>query len=123
MRFLSIAAVALMAPLCACVQQGQGPTTAFTSIQRPAPDDAVPHGIAYACDGAKEVLVVYAKNRATITLDNKTWRTEYQGESDGFRYSDPTVAWSGHDNLAALRENTGTARPLATNCRPARRTT
>jgi membrane-bound inhibitor of C-type lysozyme len=121
MRHLSIVAVALLAPLCACVPQG--PTTSWTPIPRPAPDDAVPHGIAYSCEDHKEVLVVYAKNRATVTLDNKTWRTEYQGDGDGFRYSDTTVAWTGRDDLATLRENFGTSRPLAWNCRPTRRTT
>ena len=47
-------------------------------IPRPAPDDPTPPGIAYLCDGRKEVAVVYAKNRASVTLDGKTWRIEYQ---------------------------------------------
>lgn len=122
MRRLSIAAVALTAPLCACVQQGPAKTS-FATIPRPAPDDNVPHGIAYTCENHKEVLVVYAKNRATVTFGDKTWRTEYQGESNGFRYADQSVQWTGRDDLAALRENFGTARPLAYNCRPTRRTT
>jgi hypothetical protein len=122
MRRLSIVAVALMVPLCACVQQ-RATKSSFATIQRPAPDDAVPHGIAYTCENHKEVLVVYAKNRATITFGDKTWRTEYQGESNGFRYADSSIQWTGRDDLAALRENFGTARPLAYNCRPTRRTT
>jgi len=123
MRALSIVAVALVAPLCACVQSETTATTRFAPIPRPAPDDMVPHGIAYTCENQKEVLVVYARNRATVTLGNKTWRTEYQGGNDGFRYSDPAVVWTGRDDLASLRENFGTSRPLAYNCRPARRTT
>ena len=49
-----------------------------TFIPRPAPDDPTPAGIAYLCDGRKEVSVVYAKNRASVTLDGRTWRMEYQ---------------------------------------------
>ncbi|WP_428672513.1 MliC family protein [Reyranella sp.] len=119
MRRLSIAALVLLTPLGAC---NQGPTTAWTPIARPAPDDATPAGIAYVCEGRKEVAVVYAKNRASVTLDNRTWRTEYQPTGDGFRYADATVEWSGRDDLAVLRQN-GSAKPLAFNCRPARRTT
>jgi membrane-bound inhibitor of C-type lysozyme len=122
MRHLSIVAVALLAPLSACVQQGPA-TTAAAPILRPAPDDPVPHGIAYICENHKEVSVVYAKNRATVTFENKTWRTEYQGGGDGFRYADTAIQWTGRDDLAALRENYGTSRPLAWNCRPTRRTT
>jgi membrane-bound inhibitor of C-type lysozyme len=121
MRRLSIA-FALTVPLAACVPQGPQ-TTAAAAIPRPAPDEATPTGIAYACENRKEVTVVYAKNRASVTLDNKTWRMEYQGEGDGFRYSDSQAQWVGRDDLAALRDNTNTARPLAYNCRPARRTT
>ena len=69
------------------------------------------------------MTVVYAKNRASVTLDNKTWRMEYQGEGDGFRYSDAQAQWVGRDDLAPLRDNSSTARPLAYNCRPTRRTT
>ncbi|MBS0519981.1 MAG: MliC family protein [Proteobacteria bacterium] len=122
MRHLPIAAIALLAPLGACTQNGPA-TTAPALIARPAPDDLVPRGIAYACENQKEVTVVYAKNRATVTFGNKTWRTEYQATADGFRYSDASVQWTGHDDLAALRENFGANRPLAFNCRPIRRTT
>jgi membrane-bound inhibitor of C-type lysozyme len=121
MRRLSIAVVALAGPLCACVPQE--PTTAWTPIPRPAPDEATPAGIAYVCENHKEVTVVYAKNRASVTLDNKTWRMEYQETGDGFRYSDSTAQWVGRDDLAALRESANTARPIAYNCRPTRRTT
>ena len=72
MKRLSIAAMTLLA---GCVQQQQ-PVTNL--IPRPAPDDPTPSGIAYLCDGRKEVSVVYAKNRASVTLDGKTWRMEYQ---------------------------------------------
>lgn len=122
MRRLSIAVMALALPLCACVQ-GQGVTAAWTPIPRPSPDEATPTGIAYVCENHKEVTVVYAKNRASVTLDNKTWRMEYQDGGDGFRYSDAQAQWTGRDDLAALRESASTARPIAYNCRPTRRTT
>jgi Membrane-bound lysozyme-inhibitor of c-type lysozyme len=119
MRRLSIAVALVTGPLAACVQHA--PATMVTSIPRPAPDDPTPAGIAYLCEGAKEVAVVYAKNRASVTFADKTWRTEYQPTGDGFRYSDTRVEWTGRDDLAALREM-GTAKPLAYNCRPTRRT-
>jgi len=119
MRRLSIAVIALAAPLGACTQQA---TLSWTPIPRPAPDDPTPQGIAYVCEGRKEVAVVYAKNRASVTFGDKTWRTEYQPGGDGFRYADSAVEWSGRDDLAGLRE-VGTARPIAFNCRPTRRTT
>jgi membrane-bound inhibitor of C-type lysozyme len=122
MRRLSIAVMALAVPLSACVPQG-ATNAAWTPIPRPAPDEATPAGIAYACENNKEVTVVYAKNRASVTLDKKTWRMEYQGEGDGFRYSDSQAQWVGRDDLAALRESSSTARPIAYNCRPTRRTT
>ena len=122
MRPLSIA-IALAVPLAACVPQGQGMTGAWTPIARPSPEEATPAGIAYVCENHKEVTVVYAKNRASVTLDNKTWRMEYQAADDGFRYSDASAQWVGRDDLAALRESSATARPLAYNCRPTRRTT
>lgn len=122
MRPLSTAAILLVAPLGACTQKGTT-VAAPAPIARPAPDDLVPRGIAYTCENRKEVLVVYAKNRATITLENRTWRTEYQPTGDGFRYADSAVQWVGRDDLASLRENDGTGRPLAWNCRPTRRTT
>ena len=124
MRPLSIAVIALVAvPLAACVQQGRSTTATWTPIPRPAPDEATPAGIAYACEGQKEVTVVYAKNRASVTLDKKTWRMEYQPQDGGFRYTADAVQWSGRDDLATLREASGTQRPLAYNCRPTRRTT
>ena len=119
MHRLSIAAIGLAA-LGACTHGGQ--TVGWTPIARPSPDDLAPMGIAYVCEGRKEVAVVYAKNRASVTFGDKTWRTEYQPTGDGFRYIDASVEWSGRDDLAALRE-AGTARPLAFNCRPTRRTT
>ena len=123
MRRLSIAVMALAGPLCACVPQNQGASTAFTPIPRPAPDEATPAGIAYLCEGHKEVTVVYAKNRASVTLDKKTWRMEYQDNGEGYRYSDAQAQWVGRDDLATLRESANTARPIAYNCRPTRRTT
>jgi len=123
-RRLSIAAIGLTAlgacTLGACTHGGQ--TASWTPIARPSPDDLVPMGIAYICEGRKEVAVVYAKNRASVTFDGKTWRMEYQPIDGGFRYVDTTNEWTGRDDLAALREN-GTHRPLAFNCRPTRRTT
>ena len=116
---LSIAIV-LAALLGACAPQG--PAVRSAAIPRPAPDDPTPLGIAYVCEGRKEVAVVYAKNRASVTFADKTWRTEYQPTGEGFRYADSTVEWAGRDDLAVLRE-TASARPLAFNCRPNRRTT
>ncbi|HZP98493.1 MAG TPA: MliC family protein [Reyranella sp.] len=122
---LSIALMAIALPpmlaLSACVPQDRL-ATSWTPIARPAPDDMTPAGIAYLCDGRKEVSVVYAKNRASVTFDNKTWRMEYQAAADGFRYSDTTAEWTGRDDLAALREMAGANKPLAFNCRPTRRT-
>ena len=124
MRRLSIAAIgplALVVALGASTHHGK--TAAWTPIPRPAPDDATPQGIAYICEGRKEVAVVYAKNRASVTFGNKTWRTEYRPTGgDDFRYADTSVEWLGRDDLASLRE-VGTARPLAFNCRPTHRTT
>ncbi len=119
MRRLSIAALALAASLGAC---GKGAGVSWIPIARPAPDDATPAGIAYVCEGRKEVSVVYAKNRASVTFESKTWRAEYQATGDGFRYADATVEWSGRDDLAVLRQN-GNSKPLAFNCRPNRRIT
>ena len=123
MRRLSIAVISLAGPLSACVPQGQGLNQTWTPIPRPSPDEATPAGIAYVCEGHKEVTVVYAKNRASVTLDKKTWRMEYQENGDGFRYSDAQAQWVGRDDLATLRESANTARPIAYNCRPTRRTT
>jgi hypothetical protein len=120
MRRLSIAAALFAAPLGACVTQA--PVESFTSIPRPAPDDPTPLGIAYLCEGRQEVAVVYAKNRASVTFHDKTWRAEYQPTGEGFRYVDTRIEWTGRDDLASLRE-AGTTKPLAYNCRPTRRTT
>jgi hypothetical protein len=118
MRCLSIAALTIV--LGACTQGG--PSTSWTPIPRPAPDDPAPLGIAYLCDGRKEVAVVYAKNRASVTYGDKTWRAEYQPSGAGFRYVDASVEWSGRDDLAVLRQ-AGSQRPIAFNCRPTRRLT
>ena len=122
MRRLSIAAIAPLAlgvALGACQHREMAN---WTPIPRPSPDDATPQGIAYLCEGRKEVAVVYAKNRASVTFGEKTWRAEYQPTGDGFRYADATVEWTGRDELAVLRER-GNQRPLAFNCRPNRRIT
>ena len=116
MRRLSIAAISLIA-LGAC-QNREGAN--WTPIPRPSTDDATPQGIAYVCEGRKEVAVVYARNRASVTFGEKTWRAEYQPTGDGFRYADATVEWTGRDELAVLRER-GNQRPIAFNCRPIRR--
>jgi hypothetical protein len=116
MKRLSIAAILLLA---GCTPEQQ-PMTSL--IPRPPPDDPTPAGIAYLCDGRKEVTVVYAKNRASVTFGDKTWRMEYQASDAGFRYIDTANEWTGRDDLATLRE-AGTARPIAFNCRPMRRTT
>jgi hypothetical protein len=117
MKRLSIVVLALLA---ACAPQPQQPATNL--IARPAPEDPRPAGIAYLCDGRKEVSVVYAKNRASVTFDGRTWRMEYQPTGAGFRYVDAGNEWIGRDDLAALRD-AGSHRPLAFNCRPVRRTT
>ena len=92
-----------------------------STIPRPSPADATPTGIAYLCDGRKEVSVVYAKNRASVTLGDRTWRLEYQGNAPGFRYASTSTEWAGRDDRATLRETAGN--PLAFKCRPTRRTT
>jgi hypothetical protein len=79
--------------LGACTQGG--PATIWASIPRPAPDDPAPQGIAYLCEGRREVAVVYAKNRASVTFGEKTWRTEYQPTGDGFRYADASRRMDG----------------------------
>jgi hypothetical protein len=66
--------------------------------------------------------VVYARNRASLTLDGKTWRLEYQvAEGGGFRYFDALHEWVGTDALAVLRD-IGQRTPLAFNCRATART-
>ncbi len=117
MKRLSIVAMLLLTAACT---KEQPVTTAM--IPRPAPDDPTPAGIAYLCDGRKEVSVVYAKNRASVTLEGRTWRLEYQPGDGGFRYADTANEWIGRDELASLRE-LGSQRPIAFNCRPLRRTT
>jgi membrane-bound inhibitor of C-type lysozyme len=120
MKRLSIAAFALLtASVAACVQEQQ-PVTNL--IPRPSPEDPTPAGISYLCDGRKEVTVVYAKNRASVTFGDKTWRMEYQPTGDGFRYTDTVNEWTGRDDLATLREFAPGAKPLAFNCRPLKRT-
>lgn len=105
--------------LGACMPES--PLTAATTIPRPPPDDPAPAGISYICEGRKQVSVVYARNRASVTHDGKTWRMEYQATQDGFRYFDAEREWSGRDDLVALRQN-GQRVPLAFNCRPVART-
>ena len=39
--------------------------------------------------------MVYAKNRASVTLDGRTWRMEYQPTDGGFRYVDTANEWVG----------------------------
>jgi len=116
MKRLSIVAFALLAD-CAAQQQ---PVTQI--IPRPAPENPTPTGIAYLCDGRKEVSVIYAKNRASVTFGDKTWRMEYTPTGEGFRYADTANEWAGRDDLATLRE-VGTHRAIAFNCRPTRRIT
>jgi hypothetical protein len=118
MKPLSIAVLALLLAGCA-----QPPPRITNAIPRPPPENPTPTGIAYLCDGTKEVTVVYAKNRASVTFGGKTWRMEYSPSSNGFRYADTTNEWvGGGDELATLRE-LGTNRPLAFNCHSTRRTT
>ncbi|MFO1079037.1 MAG: MliC family protein [Reyranellaceae bacterium] len=115
MKRLSIAALFLLP--AACTPQ-QPPVT--NAVPRPAPENPSPTGIAYLCEGAKEVTVVYAKNRASVTFGDKTWRMEYTPTGSGFRYADSANEWTG-DDLASLRPLGGN-RPIASNCRSIRRT-
>ena len=62
-----------------------------------------------------------------VEFDNKFSPTETllqlkSAIDQGFRYVDTTNEWAGRDDLATLREIGGSARPLAFNCRPNRRT-
>ncbi len=116
MKRLSIVALVLMS---GCTPKEQPLTT---TIPRPAPEEATPSGIAYLCEGRREVSVVYAKNRASVTLGDRTWRMEYQGGTPGFRYADSSTEWSGPANAGTLKALSGGS-PLATNCQPMRRTT
>ncbi len=117
MKRLSIVAILLLA---ACTKE-QAPVISSV-IPRPPPDNPTPTGIAYLCEGRKEVTVVYARNRASVTFGDKTWRMEYQPSAAGFRYVDAGNEWTGQDDLASLRDN-ASARPVAFNCRPTRRLT
>ena len=117
MKRLSI--VALMILVSGCGPKEQVVTN---NIPRPAPDEATPSGIAYLCEGRREVSVVYAKNRASVTLGDRTWRMEYQGGGQGFRYADASTEWSGAGNAGTLKGLSG-GTPLASNCQPMRRTT
>ena len=114
MKRLSIAAMIL---LTACSSE-LPPSVSVAS--RPAPDDPSPSGINYICEGRKQVTVIYARNRASVTHGSKTWRMEYQAAPTGFRYFEPSHEWLGRDELASLRE-TNTLTPIAFNCRPAGR--
>ena len=123
LSIVAIAASASMLALAGCVPQG-AQTAGWTPIPRPASVDPTPSGIAYICDGRKQVSVVDARNRASVTLDSRTWRVEFQPQDQGFRYIDTAVEWSGRDDLAALRETgAGAKPPLAYNCRPVKRLT
>ena len=117
MKRLSI--VALMILMSGCGPKEQVVTN---NIPRPAPDEATPSGIAYLCEGRREVSVVYAKNRASVTLGDRTWRMEYQGGGQGFRYADASTELSGAGNAGTLKVLSG-GTPLASNCQPMRRTT
>ena len=114
---LSIVPIALAVLLAGC--RNEPPTTQAAAIARPSPDDPTPLGIAYICDGRKQVSVVYAKSRASVTLDGKTWRLEYQPTDTGLRYSDTALEWQGRDDLVTLRQLRDN-HPLAFNCRPTR---
>lgn len=116
MRRLSIATMMFLA---ACTPEA--PQTVAAMVARPAPDDPTPSGINYICEGRKQVTVVYARNRASVTLASKTWRMEYQAAEGGFCYFDASHEWLGRDDLVSLRE-TNTRAPLAFNCRPTSRT-
>ncbi len=111
--------IGLLAFLAGCTTQQQ---QVVSTIPRPAPDEAAPSGLAYLCDGRKEVSVVYAKNRASVTMGDRTWRLEYQPAGPGFRYAAAGTEWTGgQDEVATLRA-AGTSTPLAFNCRAVRRT-
>jgi hypothetical protein len=116
MKRLSIVALALLG---GCTPKEQ---PVVTTIPRPSPEEATPTGIAYLCEGRKEVAVVYAKNRASVTMGDRTWRMEYQGTGQGFRYADSSTEWSGPANTGTLKALSG-GTPLASNCQPLRRTT
>jgi len=112
-----IVPVALATLLAGC-NKAPPATHQAAAIYRPSPTDPTPMGIAYLCDGRKEVNVVYAKARASVTFEGKTWRLEYQASDGGLRYSDTSVEWQGRDDLVTLRQLRDN-RALAFNCRPA----
>ena len=116
MRRLSIAAIGLLRSAPALAAAGRD--RAGRRSRGPSPDDPTPPGIAYICEGRKEVAVVYAKNRASVTFGDKTWRTEYQPTGDGFRYVDTSDRMVGPRRSRRRCARAGTARPLAFNCRP-----
>ena len=113
--------IAIMILLAACTPAPPQTVPAAGVGVRPAPDDPTPTGIGYLCEGRKQVSVVYARNRASVTVDGKTLRLEFQPAVEGFRYFDTTHEWLGNDGLVALRE-VGTRRAVALNCRPVSRT-
>ncbi len=115
---LSIVPVALALLLVGCKNAPPATQAAATNLYRPSPTDPTPMGISYLCDGRKEVKVVYAKGRASVTYEGKTWRLEYQAGDGSLRYSNSSVEWQGRDDLVALRQ-LGDNRALAFNCRPA----
>ena len=113
----SIVPVALALLLAGC---NKGPAAIqAAAVYRPSPTDPTPMGIAYLCDGNKEVKVVYAKARASVTFEGKTWRLNYQAGDGGLSYGDSTVVWQGRDDLVTLRQSRDN-RALAFNCRPQR---
>ncbi len=116
MKRLSIVAMTFLA---ACTPEPPQTAAAFGAPR--APDDPTPSGINYICEGRKQVMVVYARNRASVTHSGKTWRMEYQAADGGFRYFDPSHEWAGRADLVSLRE-THTRTPVAFNCRPTAKT-
>jgi hypothetical protein len=115
---LSIVPVALALLLVGCKKEPPVTQAAATNLYRPSPTDPTPMGIAYLCDGRKEVKVVYAKGRASVTFEGKTWRLEYQAGDGSLRYTNTSIEWQGRDDLVSLRQ-LGDNRALAFNCRPA----
>ena len=114
---LSIAAIGCLLAGCTCKS-----TPVTNLISRPSPDDPTPSGIAYICEGRKEVAVVYAKNRASVTFGDKTWRTEYQPTGDGLPLHRYHQRMDGPRRLSPPCAKRRHGRPLAFNCRPTRRT-
>jgi len=110
MKRLSIAAITLLA---GCVQQ-QPPVTNL--IPRPrAPTTRIHRASPISATAARKCPVVYAKEtRASVTLEGKTWRMEYQPTDTGFRYMDRANEWTGSDDPSPPCANMAAAgRPLA----------